>query len=611
MLGGLYEREDELARVDALMTAAGASRGGVLLITGPAGIGKTVLLESARERAGQAGMRVLAGRGRELESGFSFGVVRQLFEPLLAGASAVEREALLAGAARRALIALEDFRGQAGAVPLEAESEPPFAVMHGLYWLVVNASAAAPLLVAVDDLHWADQASLRFVLYLAERLAGLPVALALSWRVAETGDDADRLARLELAAVGGAISLTALSQNGVRALLTREFGTAPAEQFATASHAVTGGNAFLLRELIRQLRADGIGPDEEAAVQVAALGPRSVARAVALRVARLGPAAGELARAAAVLGDGAQLRHAGMLAGVGLADAAAAADGLAGIGVFEPGTPLRFVHPIVRTAVHDDIPRASRGLRHAEAARLLAAEGADLDAVCAHLLMCEPAGSAEVVERLRAAAARAVGRGAPESAVAYLRRALAETADVSLRVLLAQELGRAEKVLGDPAAAEHLRESLRLTSDPAMRAAVVPDLAELLLLAGQWEAGTTLVREALAELADRDVPSGEPATAIIARLRSWWAGLSAYDPSLVGELDQGLGGLRSAARGPDVASRRLAGLLAGVLAWRGERGPEVLELLDHALDHGRLRPGRLRLPDGRPGPARPGHAGAA
>ena len=111
--GGLYEREDELARVDALMTAAYAGRGGVLLIAGPAGIGKTVLLESARERASQAGMRVLAGRGGELESGFSFGVVRQLFEPLLVGASAAEREALLAGAARRALLALEDFRGQA------------------------------------------------------------------------------------------------------------------------------------------------------------------------------------------------------------------------------------------------------------------------------------------------------------------------------------------------------------------------------------------------------------------------------------------------------------------------------------------------------------------
>src|SRR6516225_5266729 len=390
---GLWEREDELARVDALITAARAGHGGVLLVTGPAGIGKTVLLETARERAGQPGMRVLTGRGGELESGFSFGVARQLFEPLLIGASAAEREALLAGAARRALIALEDFRGsrdQAGPVPPETvppeeESEPPFAVMHGLYWLAVNASAAGPLLMAVDDLHWADQASLRFVLYLADRLAGLPVALALSWRAAETGDGGDRLARLEKVAADGVVTLTPLSRSGVRTLLTQEFGTAPPDRFAAACHAVTGGNAFLLRELIQQLRADGIGPGEEVAAQIAALGPRSVARAVALRVARLGPSAGELARAAAILGDGAQLRHAATLAGVGLADAAAAADGLAGVRVLEPGTPLRFVHPIVRTALHHDIPAASRGLRHAEAARLLAAEGADLDAVCAHL----------------------------------------------------------------------------------------------------------------------------------------------------------------------------------------------------------------------------------
>ena len=159
---------------------------------------------------------------------------------------------------------------------------------------------------------------------------------------------------------------------------------------------------------------------------------------------------------------------------------------------------------------------------------------------------------------------------------------------MSLRARLAHELGRAEKVLGDPAAAGHLRESLRLTSDPALRAAVAPDLAELMVLAGQWEAGTTLLREALAELADRDLPSGQPAPAVVARLQSWWAGLSAYDPSLVGELDQRLGELRSAARGPDAASRKLAGLLAGVLAWRGERGPGVLALLVHALDHGRL-----------------------
>jgi DNA-binding CsgD family transcriptional regulator len=159
---------------------------------------------------------------------------------------------------------------------------------------------------------------------------------------------------------------------------------------------------------------------------------------------------------------------------------------------------------------------------------------------------------------------------------------------MGLHAVLLQELGRAEKVTGDPAAAEHLRESLRLTSDPAARAAVAPDLAELLLLAGQWEAGTAVVREALAELADRHVPHGEDSPAAVARLQAWWAGLSAYDPRLVGELDHRLDELRAAARGPGAASRMLAGLLAGVLAWRGKREAEVLALLDHALDHGRL-----------------------
>src|SRR5215467_12021351 len=78
--GGLLERKDELARIDELLAAARAGRGGVLVITGPAGIGKTVLLTEAMERASRAGMLVLAGRGGELEGGFSFGVVRQLFE---------------------------------------------------------------------------------------------------------------------------------------------------------------------------------------------------------------------------------------------------------------------------------------------------------------------------------------------------------------------------------------------------------------------------------------------------------------------------------------------------------------------------------------------------
>jgi DNA-binding CsgD family transcriptional regulator len=586
MQTGLFERKDELGRIDALLALAQAGSGDMLLITGPAGIGKSVLLGVARERARLAGMRVLSACGRELEGGFSFGVARQLFEPLLAGAGEMEQDALLAGAARRALTALEADTGQS---PL-AGTDPPFAVVHGLYWLAVNASAIAPVMLAIDDLQWADQASLRFVLYLADRLSGLPVALALTWRTGEamTSGTADCLTRLEQIAAGGVVSPGALSPETVGVLLSWAFGTAPDDSFSRSCHAVTGGNPFLVRELIETLRADGIGPGEAGADRVAGLGPRSVAQEVALRVARLGPAASELARAASILGDDAPLRHAAALAGLGLADAAASADRLAGIGVFEPGTPLQFVHAIVRTAVHDDIPRAERGLRHAEAARLLAAEDADPDVVCAHLLVCEPAGSLEVVDRLRGAAARAMRRGAPESAAAYLRRALAETADLSLRAALLHELGLAEKVLADPAAVQHLRESLELATDAVQRAVIAPDLAELLVLTGQWDAAAAFIQTALGELAEGGAPQGEHARAAVVRLQTWLAGLAAFDPRLVDEFDQRVGQLLATAREDTAEQRTLAAMLAGILAWRGEQAGTVEGLLDHALDGNRL-----------------------
>jgi DNA-binding CsgD family transcriptional regulator len=587
MQTGLFERKAELGRIDALLALAQAGSGDMLLITGPAGIGKSVLLGVARERARLAGMRVLSGCGRELEGGFSFGVARQLFEPLLAGAGEKERDVLLAGAAHRALTALG---GETGHPAAAVGSDPPFAVAHGLYWLAVNASETAPVLLAIDDLQWADQASLRFVLYLAERLSGLPVALALSWRTGEAVASAttDCLRRLEQIAAGGVVSPGALSPEAVGGVLSGAFGTAPGDAFARSCHAVTGGNPFLVRELIETLRADGIGPGEAGADRVAGLGPSSVAQEAALRVGRLGPAAGELARAAAILGDDAALRHAAALAGLGLADAAACADRLAGIGVLEPGTPLQFVHAIVRTAVHDDIPQAERGLRHAEAARLLAAEGADPDVVCAHLLVCEPAGSLEVVDRLRGAAARAMRRGAPESAAAYLRRALAETTDVSIRAALLHELGLAEKVLADPAAVQHLRESLELASDAVQRAAVAPDLAELLVLTGQWDAAAAFIQTALEELAGDDAPQGERARAAVVRLQTWLAGLAAYDPRLVAEFDRRVGQLLATAREDSSEQRTLAAMLAGILAWRGEPAGTVLALLDHALDGNRL-----------------------
>ena len=177
----LFDRVDDLSALDAALTEAIAGAGGVLLIEGPAGIGKTVLLEALRRRAAAAKMTVLAARGGELERGFGFGIVRQLLEGAVTGADGAERDRLLAGAARLAEPVFTDVAAA------EETGDVAFATLHGLYWLVVNLAERAPLLLAIDDAQWADEPSLRFLLHLAHRLAGLPVVVALTVRT-----DADR-----------------------------------------------------------------------------------------------------------------------------------------------------------------------------------------------------------------------------------------------------------------------------------------------------------------------------------------------------------------------------------------------------------------------------------
>ena len=163
----LRERERELAAIDALVERGGE----VLLVEGRAGIGKTSLVEAACSRADVLGQEVLRARGSELEAGFAFGVVRQLFERRLAGAAADEREELLAGpaAAVRPLLS--------GELAAQLAGDSSFAVLHGLYWLVVNLAAGRPLLIAVDDAHWADEPSLRWLAYLSPRLEGLAAGM--------------------------------------------------------------------------------------------------------------------------------------------------------------------------------------------------------------------------------------------------------------------------------------------------------------------------------------------------------------------------------------------------------------------------------------------------
>ena len=153
---GLLERGEELRRIRSALARGAAGTGSLLVIEGPAGIGKTALLSAARAGAEAAGMQVLAARGAELEREFAFGVVRQLLEPPLAQASAEEGTELLQGPAGLAAEALALPGFSASRRGLTAGPEPPFAVLHGLYWLCANLAATCPTCLIVDDAHWAD-----------------------------------------------------------------------------------------------------------------------------------------------------------------------------------------------------------------------------------------------------------------------------------------------------------------------------------------------------------------------------------------------------------------------------------------------------------------------
>src|SRR5438067_25959 len=153
---GLIERSAELAQIESALADAGRGHGRFVVIEGPAGIGKTVLLAEARAAAARAGLRVVRSRGTELEREFAFGVVRQLFEPALVDASEPERAELLHGSAGVAAGLL----GLAGAPSAEGDRisgvDPSFVILHGLYWLCANLAAAGPVCLVVDDAHLAD-----------------------------------------------------------------------------------------------------------------------------------------------------------------------------------------------------------------------------------------------------------------------------------------------------------------------------------------------------------------------------------------------------------------------------------------------------------------------
>ena len=487
------ERDHELAALDALL-----DRGGALVIEGGAGIGKTALTAEAAARARQRGWQVLHGCGTELETGFAFGVVRQLLERVLADAGPEQRAGLLAGPAGPVAGLLAGPPGPAGEL---AAQDASFAIRHGLYWLIVHLAAGQPVLIIVDDAHWADEPSLRWLAYLATRLDGLAAALLVALRPAEAASRAAPLQAVREAAA--AVRPAVLTSGAVAVLARAALGeSTPGDQCA-ALRAASGGNPFYLSELLRATLA---APAATRAAPAGLAGPASgaVVRHVEARIRRLDPGAAALAQALAVLGDGGRLRHAAAIAGLDMPAAIRLAAELVRVEVLAAADPPGFLHPIVRDAVEALMSSDERDTAHRRAARELDRDGAAPGQVAAHLMRVQPAGDPWVVARLRQAARGAAQAGTPGLAGELLRRALAEPPPRADRLAVLGELAAADANAGRATALGWLEEALALTDDPRQRAAIAHEVARTYAALFRWAEAADVTSRALTELGDRD-----------------------------------------------------------------------------------------------------------
>ncbi len=500
--GPLVERAHELKTLTAAVARlTEQGRGGVVTLTAAAGLGKSALVTHAAALAGAAGCRLRRATASPLERQFPFGVVRELLETPLRAADVDARRELLDGAAAPAGRLLLE-----GAAP---EDDATTAVAHSVARLCAAFAEHAPLVLLVDDAHWADRRSLEVLCHLARRGADMPLLVIVAARGDDPEAPADLLGLLAHEAGPAALRPRPLTVRASVRLLRGRLAPAASLEQCRRCHAAAAGNPWLLTELGHRLAEHGAAAlDVADAGGSAAAGDAGAASAddaapvreqalaaVRRRLAGLSPAARRLASVLAVAGDGLPLTLAGRVAGLHGADLGPARDALQSAGLLAPSGD-RLAHALIAAATCDELSRSERERLHRAAAEALLSDGAPAARVAGHLLRSRPAGDAVVSTLLRAAAEHAWRQGAPRTAVAYLRRALEERAPGDERARLLALLATCSFDAGLPDARARLHEALHASGDRAEREDVLRRLAALSLVdAGDRELEPLLARE--------------------------------------------------------------------------------------------------------------------
>ncbi|GAA4794043.1 ATP-binding protein [Streptomyces ziwulingensis] len=505
----LLERGPELASLDAAlhrlcvtdatdMGVPGARRGGLLAFTGPAGLGKTTLLARARSRATALGCTVLSARGGENEQELAFRVVRQLLQPSLAELDEPECRSFLGSW----------YDIVATALGLEAtgtaRAPDPTGVRDGLDWVMTRLTVRrAPVVLLLDDAHWADLESLSWLTSFGPRVEDLPLLVVTAYRPDEMPSAARPFRALVERQEERPHTLAPLTEAAVARIVRDAVGEEAGEGFCAECCAVTGGSPYEAVELAirlgeRRLRGT---PDELTTMRELA----SAVKGPGLleRLHRLGPGTVRFAFATAVLGTPALPQLAACLAVVGSEEASAATERLRAARILSPGTGigggLEFIHPLIARTVYRDIPPALRVGMHNAAVDAVRAAGLGATAAARHLLEVPSGeGSSEAVDCLREAACEYLRCGAPEAARRALIRALQEPPPPAERAALLHELARATFLIDPAATVSHLREALAEPDvEPDLRASIVYRLTQALAHTDQVaEAAAVAAQEA-------------------------------------------------------------------------------------------------------------------
>jgi len=367
--GVLLGRDAELSRLRALVGALSAGRGGAVLVEGEPGIGKSELLRAAAADATGRGCQVFWAAGDPLGTAFPL-------LPLL-DAFAVRESSPDPGRAEVARALRGAYAGPGGGAAA--------AAAELLLALVDEVCAAAPVLLVVDDLQWADEATVGVWHRLARTVEQRALLVAGAMRPLPRRDDLKALRR----GVGprAVLRLRPLSDEAVTGLVADLAGARPGEGLRQLA-AGAAGNPLYLTELVAALDRGGALTVAGGTAEVAGgTAPAELAEAIADRLDFLPGPAREAVRAAALLGED---FTAAALAGVlrrPVADLLPALDDARAAGVLvDTGPALAFRHPLIRAALYDELPATVRAAWHAEAAHALDQAGAPLEAVARQLL---------------------------------------------------------------------------------------------------------------------------------------------------------------------------------------------------------------------------------